>query len=122
MQEHQSVTCTFDLRAVPVRAQHSGLVGCSSYNLFCILVTKTLTLTAAVLCENTADDVEHATSLKITLTVFSQLVPNLSLKLISYFTFKCLEYYILRKYTLRALNFKPAHLLLDKVFLSNVTI
>jgi len=29
-----------------------------------------------VLCENTADDVEHATSLKITLTVFPQLVPN----------------------------------------------
>ena len=29
-----------------------------------------------VLCENTADDVEHATSLKITLTAFSQLVPN----------------------------------------------
>jgi len=29
-----------------------------------------------VLCENTADDVEHATSLKITLTIFSQLVPN----------------------------------------------
>jgi len=29
-----------------------------------------------VLCENAADDVEHATSLKITLTVFSQLVPN----------------------------------------------
>src|SRR6218665_2140381 len=43
---HQSVTCTFNLRAVPARAQHSGLVGCSSYNLFCILVTKTLTLTA----------------------------------------------------------------------------
>ena len=43
----------------------------------------------AVLCENTAGDVKHATSLKITLTVFFQLVPN--------FTFKCLEYYILRK-------------------------
>ena len=72
--EHQSVIglCTFHLRAVHARAQHSGLVGSSSYNLFCILVTKTLTLT--VLCENTADDVEHATSLKITL--FSQLVPN----------------------------------------------
>jgi len=37
---------TFHLRAVPARAQASGWVGSSSYNLFCIPVTKTLTLTA----------------------------------------------------------------------------